>query len=108
MAASYLDTTENNFEGLVLLASYSTVDLTDNAAKVLSVYGSRDGVLNMENYSENQSNLPKDTTEIVLEGGNHAQLGAYGAQDGDGTADISADEQLEITADAILKFMDIA
>lgn len=108
MAASYLDSTENSFDGLILLASYSTADLTDNAVKVLSVYGSEDKVLNMENYSENLVNLPDNTTEVVIDGGNHAQFGSYGTQDGDGTATVSADEQWEITTDAILEFMNIA
>lgn len=105
MAAAFLDKTDIDFDGLVLLASYSTADLTDNGIDVLSLYGSKDGVLNMESYSENRSHLPENTTELVIDGGNHAQFGSYGKQDGDGDAEITAEEQLEITAEAIVNFI---
>lgn len=105
MAASYLDKTENDIEGLILLASYSTADLTDNNTKVLSVYGDKDGVLNMDKYGENLSNLPSALTERVIEGANHAQFGSYGMQKGDGQGEISAKEQLETTADIIADFI---
>ena len=105
MAAAFLDKTDIDFDGLVLLASYSTADLTDNGIDVLSLYGSKDGVLNMESYTKNFSNLPENTTELVIDGGNHAQFGSYGKQDGDGDAEITAEEQLEITAEAIVNFI---
>ena len=105
MAASYLDKTENDFDGLVLLASYSTADLADCDIEVLSVYGDSDGVLNMEKYRKYYSNLPADTQEVIIAEGNHAQFGSYGAQQGDGTAGISAEEQLRITADAVIAFI---
>ena len=105
MAASYIDKTENNFEGLVLLAAYSTADIADNDIEVLSVYGDTDGVLNMEKYREYYPNLPENTQEKVIADGNHSQFGSYGAQEGDGIAGISAQAQLEITADAIIEFI---
>lgn len=107
MAASWLEKTDRDIDGLILLASYSTADLSDNNVDVLSVYGSEDKVLNMEKYSEYFSNLPDDTTEIVIDGGNHAQFGCYGKQDGDGEAAISDIEQQDITAAAIAEFMGI-
>ena len=88
-----------------MLASYSTADLSDKDIDVISIYGTEDGVLNMEKYQQYYSNLPDDTTEVVIDGGNHAQFGSYGAQDGDGTAKISASDQLEITAEKIIDFI---
>ena len=44
---------------------------------------------------------PDDYAELVIEGGNHAQFGDYGAQDGDGTPTITNEEQITRTADAI-------
>jgi hypothetical protein len=41
----------------------------------------------------------------VLEGGNHAQFGSYGKQNGDKEATMSADEQLRRTVAATLDFM---
>ena len=37
--------------------------------------------------------LPADTRYVPIEGGNHAQMGWYGPQPGDGTATISREEQ---------------
>lgn len=107
MAASYLENAENDFDGLILLASYSTADLSAKDINVLSVYGTEDGVLNMEKYTEYFTNLPVDTTELVIEGGNHAQFGCYGNQEGDGQALTAAEQQRNITVDAILEFMGI-
>jgi len=96
----------NRFTGLVLLAAYSTADLRDTDLAVLSVYGTEDKVLNMEKYYEYFPNLPEDTTEWVIDGGNHAQFGSYGAQEGDGEASRSAKEQLEQTVLCITQLMD--
>lgn len=101
MAASHAAQSED-FTGLILLASYSTADLTAADLQVLSIYGSEDGVLNMEKYEAYFANLPADTAEHIIEGGNHAQFGSYGPQEGDGTAGISAEEQLAQTVSLIL------
>jgi hypothetical protein len=45
-------------------------------------------------------------TEIVIKGGNHAQIGDYGLQDGDGTAKITPEKQQEKTVNEIIKFID--
>ena len=99
MAASYAAEHADELEGLLLLAAYSTADLTGSGLDALSIYGSEDGVLNMEKYNEYRPNLPKETTtEIILEGGNHAGFGDYGPQDGDGEASLSKEEQQRQTA----------
>lgn len=106
MAASYAAGHAGDFDGLVLLAAYATEDLTGTALRVLSVWGTEDGVLDREAYAENRGNLPPDTTEVVLEGGCHAQFGSYGTQEGDGTPTISPQEQLRQTVAAITTFME--
>ena len=105
MAASYVSKHTEDFEGLVLLAAYSTENLSDSGLKVLSLYGSEDGVLNREKYEEYQSNLPEDTVEYVIEGGNHAGFGSYGEQEGDGEAEISQEEQIEVTVEKIKNYI---
>ena len=105
MAASYLSEKADDFAGLILLGSYSTVDLSDLALESLSVYGSEDGVLNRENYEENFTNLPADHTELVIDGGCHAGFGMYGPQEGDGTPTITAEEQIRLTAEAVTAFV---
>lgn len=104
IAASYAASHADELDGLILLAAYSTKDLTQTSLRVLSIYGSEDGVLNRESFDENRVNLPADTTEIILDGGCHAQFGSYGPQDGDGTPTISGEEQIKQTAEAITAF----
>ena len=43
---------------------------------------------------------------FVIEGGNHAQFGNYGPQEGDGTAGITAEEQQDETVRLILEWME--
>ena len=105
MAASYLEKHTDEFEGLILLGSYSTVDLSDTDLAVLSVFGSEDKVMNREKYDKNKSNLPNDFTEFVIDGGCHAYFGMYGAQDGDGTPKISNTAQITLTANAVAGMM---
>ena len=97
----------HRLDGLVLLAAYSTADLTDSGLRVYSTYGSEDGVLNREKYEADRINLPQDTTETVIDGGCHAGFGSYGAQKGDGTPTISAEEQQRQTADALAAWMNL-
>ena len=105
MAAGYAAAHEKDFDGLILLAAYSTKDLSQTTLRVLSVYGSEDGVMNRESYEKNWSNLPADTTEVVLDGGCHSQFGSYGPQDGDGVPTISGEEQIRQTVEAIAAFV---
>ena len=105
MAASYAAGHADELDGLVLLAAYSTQDLTGSGLAVLSVYGSEDGVLDMGKYEQYRSNLPAGASEVVIDGGCHAGFGRYGAQDGDGTPAISSDEQINRTAEEIARMM---
>ena len=107
MAASYLSSHTDEFEGLVLLAAYSTSDLSGSGLQVLSVYGSEDQVLNMDSYEKYRENLPADFTEVVIPGGCHAYFGCYGAQKGDGTPEITNEEQIRRTAEAIGDLADL-
>ncbi len=101
MAANYISSHTDEYKGLILLAAYSTQDISSSNLKVLCVYGSNDGVLNKDKYEKYKSNLPSNYVELVIEGGNHAQFGNYGSQSGDGDATITASEQQEKTALAI-------
>lgn len=103
MAASYAAEHAEDYEGLLLLAAYSTEDLTGTDLKVCSVYGSSDGVLNMEKYEQYRSNLPASTVETVLDGGCHACFGSYGTQTGDGVHTITEEEQTTLTAQLFLQ-----
>ena len=105
MASSYLSDHTTEFEGLVLLAAYASDSLKETGLQVLSIYGSKDRVLNMEKYRKNKKNLPANHEEIIIEGGNHAYFGMYGKQSGDGKATISNVTQILKTADCIAEFI---
>lgn len=107
MASLYADRHKDEYEGLILLASYSMVDLTDGAPiDVLSIRGSEDGILNLKSYNKKLANLPDDYTEVIIDGGCHGYFGDYGMQAGDGTPSISAKEQTAETVDAIMDFIE--
>ena len=103
MASSYLASHAEAYEGIILLGAYATEPLQHE--RVLSIYGSEDRVLNMEQYEEGRANLPADYTELIIDGGCHAYFGAYGAQEGDGVPTITAETQWDITAQAIAQFV---
>ena len=91
------------FEGVILLAAYSTNDITD--LRVLSIYGTNDLIMNRTNYESNLEHLPKNFEEHVIIGGNHAYFGMYGEQEGDGEAIIENAEQIEAAAGYIYRFI---
>jgi hypothetical protein len=95
MAASYIFSHPDAARGLVLWASYpaQSNDLSDFDLRVLSLSGSRDGVINHASFEGSLSLLPDSTQWISIEGGNHAGFGSYGEQPGDNTASISPAEQ---------------
>lgn len=104
MAASVAALDKNRFDGVVLFASFSMSNLSIRNMPVLSLYGSNDGVLNMTSYKLFKYAIKKNLTEVVIDGGNHAQFGDYGEQRGDNEASISAQEQVAISAEAVGSF----
>ena len=104
MAASYAEAHSTELSGVILLGSYSTADISSLGLRVLSVYGSEDGVMNREKYEECLANLPESFSERVIAGGCHAYFGMYGEQDGDGTPGLTPTEQINIAAEHICEF----
>ena len=105
IAGIYLADHPNEYDGLILLASYSTADLSGADLKVLSVYGSEDGVMNRDAYEKNRCMLPPGAEEVVIQGGCHAFFGDYGEQEGDGTPTITQQEQQRQTVNEIVNFI---
>lgn len=102
MAASYAAAHADELSGVVLLAAYPTKPL-DESLRVISIYGTEDGVLNRAKLAEGEQYLPQTHESCVIEGGNHAQFGNYGVQSGDGEAAISSEEQQRVSEAAILQ-----
>ena len=102
MAASYVNKTDKRIDALVYLSSHSSVGLN---VPILSIRGTEDGVINLKSYQEARSLYKNNFTEIIINGGNHAQFGNYGSQSGDGQASISAKSQQNQSVDAIMEFI---
>ena len=105
MAAKFAS--ENSaVDGVVLLSSYPIGDeLKSMGKEVLSIWGSKDGIVNFEKLIKSKEKLPEDTTYVEIEGANHSQFGDYGEQRGDDTPIINREEQMDIAAKDIIKFM---
>lgn len=103
MAASYASKNQDKISGIILLGSYSTEDL--NELPVLSIYGSNDTVLNLENYNKYKTNISSNLIEKIIYGGNHAGFANYGPQKGDGKSNLKPHEQFNITTNFIKEFI---
>ncbi|MEA4915886.1 MAG: alpha/beta hydrolase [Christensenella sp.] len=95
MASSYVAGNEGKLSGLILLGAYP---VNDSPIDTLCIYGSEDIMLD-------KSKLAGVSNVLRIEGGNHAQFGNYGVQEGDGVASISREAQQEQAASAMLAFL---
>ena len=99
MAAQFAVQHPQQVQGLVLLAAYppNTASLANSNLAVVSISGSQDGLATPDKIQASRSLLPATTQWVVIQGGNHAQFGWYGLQDGDNTANVSrADQQKQV------------
>lgn len=95
MAAGYARNNPTVIDGLALWASYPAGEepFPAEGLAVASIYGTNDGVATPEEVLAAQPLLPPSARFVPIEGGNHAQFGWYGEQNGDGVATISRPEQ---------------
>ena len=93
MAAQFIDSHPGAVDGLVLWASYSAADLSDDGLLVSSSYGSLDRGIPSFTDPANVAKLGPALTWTVIDGGNHEQMGWYSGQPNDPPATISRQEQ---------------
>lgn len=94
-----------NVEGIVLISSYPRYNISELGFDVLSIWGSKDNVVDYEELINSKEQLPKDTKYVEIEGANHSQFANYGMYAGDEEALISSDEQMDITVRNIVNFL---
>lgn len=105
VAASSYAATHPEIKGVVFWASYPADDsLKTNGTKVISIYGTNDGLAGEGKIDESKALLPVDAEFVAIEGGNHAQFGSYGPQAGDNEATISPEAQWTQAAEATAGF----
>ena len=102
MAGSYVNSTSNSISGLIYLSSHLPKEIH---VPVLSIRGTNDGVINLTSYNQAKALVKNNFTEIIINGGNHAQFGYYGVQSGDNPSNITPESQQNQTADAIIRFI---
>ena len=105
VAASSYAASHEEIRGVVFWASYPADDsLKTGNIPAVSIYGTNDGLATGETLDESKVLLLPDTKFIAIEGGNHAQFGSYGPQDGDNEASISPEDQWTQAAAATVEF----
>jgi hypothetical protein len=92
-AALFVDGHPGVVDGLVLWASYSSVDLSMDGVRALVAYGSLDAGTASYTDPANLAKLGSDVTVERIEGGNHEQMGWYTGQPNDPPATISRQTQ---------------
>ena len=97
-AADYVEDHTDGIRGLLLLAAYPTKDLSTSDMSVVTIC-----LQSMDKIVAGRELMPQDYKEVCIEGGNHAQFGSYGAQKGDGTAAIPAEEQWARTVEVFIE-----
>jgi len=107
MAANFAWSTPGAVQGLVLLGAYPAENnnLSHASLSVLSISASRDGLANPAKIAASRDLLPADTLWVTIAGGNHAQFGWYGEQNGDNPAEISRQEQQNQVVNAVSAFL---
>ncbi|MCK6073369.1 alpha/beta hydrolase [Paenibacillus silvae] len=102
-ASRYAAAHTDQIKGVFYLASYADEGgrLNSSSLSALQITGSKDGVLNWEEWEKAKNNLPQDTTFVSIEGGNHGQFGSYGMQKGDNTPQITEEKQLQQVIQAL-------
>lgn len=96
--------TDTDVAGIVLFGSYCAEDVSESGLDVLSVSGSNDGLSTPADIARNAPLLPKDTTFVEIEGGNHADFGDYGVQPGDGDSTVPRSAVRSTITDALVGF----
>lgn len=115
-----------DYAGLFLWASFpgEAGSVADWQGAVLSLSGEKDGLALAEDVEANKAYLPSPvvvqdiadfprnstagtTIYHEIQGGNHAQFGSYGPQNGDGAASISKEQQHQEIITFMLAFLQV-
>ena len=108
MAAEFTLRNPQSVSGLVLWAAYpgQNSNLSEVDVPVISIYATNDGLAAVDEIQDSEDRLPESTEFVRIEGGNHAGFGWYGAQNGDGVAEISQEVQQSQIVDATVMFLE--
>jgi pimeloyl-ACP methyl ester carboxylesterase len=107
MAANFVFAQPDAVQGLVLWAGYPADNnsLAGRSLPVVSIYGTQDGLASRFEVDASRALLPAGTRYLAIEGGNHAQMGWYGPQGGDGQATIAREAQQAQVVEATVELL---
>ncbi|MGL4972897.1 MAG: alpha/beta hydrolase [Culicoidibacterales bacterium] len=95
----------STIDGLFFLGAYPTADFSQTTLPMLNIWASEDLLVDEATRIAAEPNFSSQTTQIWLEGGNHAQFGLYGEQAGDGQATITVETQQQLIVEAFLTWL---
>lgn len=109
MAASFAgERPRPDVAGLILWGSYPPGGAglaARNDLRAISVSGEKDGLAAPDDIAGNRRHLPADAVMRAIPGMSHAQFGAYGAQEGDGTPGIGDGDAHRTLAAVMVDFL---
>ena len=109
IASRFASYNNDLLSGLILIGTShpkdDKFDLSDSGLPVMKIYATHDGLASVSEVEETSRFLPNDTIWVKIEGGNHSQFGYFGTLLGDGRAEISREEQQQMTISAILSML---
>lgn len=109
IASRFVAADPDLFAALILIGTSHPKEaafaLSSAKLPVLKIYATRDGLASIGEIEETSRFLPKATTWVRIEGGNHSQFGYIGTLLGDQKATISRAEQQTQTVAAILSLL---
>lgn len=104
-ASSFAAQNPDQIQGVAFWASYPQGSMTTFPGQVISISASNDGLATPDKIEASKKDLPASAQFVVIEGGNHAQFGYYGEQEGDNPATISRAEQQNQLVTAMVQFL---
>lgn len=103
-AASFAAKEPGKLRGLIYLGGYSEKDLSSYKLPLLSIRGTKDGIVNPLKFEDAKENDPKGTEYQVIKDGNNSGFVDTTLLDGDKESGLSFQEQTDQTVDLIDRF----
>ncbi|MTI29801.1 alpha/beta family hydrolase [Xanthovirga aplysinae] len=105
MAAQFVYENPSSMTGLFLMGTSHPrdINLSNLSIPTLKVYAEKDGLASIPEVLEYEEKLPKNSTLILIKGGNHSQFGYLGKLFMDNSADISLENQQKETLSYLIK-----
>lgn len=110
MAGRYAHDHPDVIDGIVLWGSFveDSYSLADRDIAAASISGTLDGLATPEDIEASRAALPPDAEFVAIQGGNHAQFGWYGDQQGDNAATISREAQQVLVVAGTVEVLEAA